>query len=459
VEFDNMRTSISKAVTLWVMMLLLLPFAALPVSTAWSPGDEEAIFGHTFAEEYWTNNSLFIEGTDANATLTASYVGVGEFSAFLIAFNEIETNNPLTPELIIPYQLFGMHFRTPADQEVFIGAIFAFLMVHNESYGNNQLPDVGHESAWYCVPVTGAGNPWNDVTPAVETIPATKIGNNHYRFGMRYTNLPVRVVAATGGGFLATLILPILTALISELTITYDIVIDDTGEVHAETLYTVGQVLRTKVLGLFEVPPSEFMNETLKLTAVHYMSIWASEYTLTGSTSGNTIAAPTDTLPMDENITIEVGNNDRAFDIGFGRQYTLWNESTTPDTQIGGEYTALNTLLGARASDFLLIAWQAPLSAFLFAHMAYGLSSQIQSTYTSPADLAAHAATAFHNSQWWYGVTFPDWNGSRIEQDPVYTAYTNLAIMPGEDEGGGVVALLLIVAGIVGVIWLIRRRR
>lgn len=451
-----MRANKSNIVTLWVLTILLLPFAALPTSTAWSPGDEKAIFGHTFTEEYWTNDSLFIEGTNANATLTASYVGVGEFSAFLIAFNEIETNNPLTPEIIIPYQLFGMHFRTPANREVFIGAIFAFLMVHNESYGGNQLPDVGHELSWYCVPVGGAGNPWNDVTPAVETIPATKLGDNHYRFGMRYTNLPVRVVAATGGAFLATLLIPVLTALISELKVTYDITIDESGEVHAETLYTVGQVTRTKVLGLFDVPPSDVMNETLKLTAVHYMSIWASDYTVTGSTSGNTIASPTDTLPMDENVTIKVGAGERAFDLGFGRSYTLWNESTDPYTQIGGEYTALNTLLGARASDFLLIAWQAPLSAFLFAHMAYGLSAQIQSMYTSPADLAVHASTAFHNSQWWYGVTFPDWNGSRIEQDPVYVAYTNLA-ETGE-EGGGIFVLLLIVAGVVAVIYILRRR-
>ncbi len=458
-----MRAIKGNIITLWVLILLVLPFAALPLSTAWSPGDEEAIFGHKFTDEYWTNSSLHVEGTNGNASLTASYVGVGEFSAFLIAFNEITTNDG--DELIIPYQLFGMHYRTPNNQEVFIAAIFAFLMVHNESYGNNQIPDVGNEDSWYLVPVGGAGNPWGDVTPAVEPINATKIGDgdNHYRFGMRYTDLPARIVASAGAGFLLTLGAPILTVLISELVVTYDILIDESGEVHAETLYTVGEVKRAKWLGIFDVDPAEIMNETLKLTAVHYMSIWTSNYNITGITSGNDLANPATNIPMDENVTIKIGDSERAFDIGFGRSYTLWNESTDPYSPILGEYTAINTVLAAQASDFLLIAWQAPLSVYLFSHMAYGLSTHIQSTYTGPADLVSHAGTAFDNSQLWYGVTFPDWNGSRIEQDPVYTAYTNLAMTTtttgGDTPENGILGLILIVGVIAIIVVLIRRRR
>jgi len=88
--------------------------------------------------------------------------------------------------------------------------------------------------------------------------------------------------------------------------------------------------------------------------------------------------------------------------------------------------------------------------------MAYGLSAQIRSMYTSVGDLAVHANTAFHHSNWWYGVTFPTWNGLRVQQDPVYTAYTNLA---NEDSGGGVVVLLMIVVGVLAVVYIIRRRR
>ncbi len=447
-----MRDHKTRFFTLWVVGLLLLPIALMPSALAWQAGDEIAVFGHTFDEEYWTNSSIFVESGADNATLTTSYVGVGEFSAFLIAFNEINTAGG--DQLVVPYQLFGMHYKTPGNKEVFIGAIFAFLLVHNETYGSNNLPDVGNEPAWYVVPVANA-NPWPEVTPAVEPIPATKLGDNHYRFGMRYSNMPARIVAANESEFLNTLIWPILTVLISEIVIQYDIVVDDTGAVHAETLYTIGQVSAARVLGIFPADPSELIVDTMEISAVHYLSIFTSRYTVTRATDGNTVTPPTSTTPLDDDISIKIGDDDeRAFDIGLGREYALINESTDPRTTVSPSETALNTFLGARASDFVLIAWQAPLSAWLFAHMAYGLSARARNLYNSPLQLATNAGTAFHNSQWWYAVTFPEWNGLRVEQDPVYVAYTNLA---GE-AGGGLFFLLVLGVGVAGVVILVRRR-
>ena len=136
-----MRDHKKRFFSLWVVGMLVLPIALMPSALAWEAGDEIAVFGHTFSEEYWTNSSIFVESGARNATLTTSYVGVGEFSAFLIAFNEINDNGS---EIIVPYQLFGMHYKTPGNKEVFIGAVFAFLLAHNETYGSNNLPDVGN---------------------------------------------------------------------------------------------------------------------------------------------------------------------------------------------------------------------------------------------------------------------------------------------------------------------------
>jgi len=157
---------------------------------------------------------------------------------------------------------------------------------------------------------------------------------------------------------------------------------------------------------------------------------------------------------MDENVTIEVGAGERAFDLGFGRSYDLVNATT--DTTVQSGLTALNTLLGVRLSDLILILWQAPISAWLFAHMAYGLSTQLQNTYTTVGGMVANVNTAFANTNWWYAVTFPTWNGLRVEQDPVYVAYTNLNTQPSGD--GGIVVIILAV-GIIAVIMIMRRRR
>lgn len=458
-----MRATKSQIMTLWVMTMMLLPIALMPTASAWEPGDEEEIFGHTFEEEYWTNDSIHVETATGNASLTTSYVHVDEFSAFLIAFNRIFSNDSgADKEIIMPYQLFGMHFKTPENQEVFIGAIFAFLMVHNETFGNNDLPDVGNEPAWYIVPFS-TDIPWEDVTPDVEAIPAEKLGENHYRFGMRYTNLSARVVDAnSAAGFWITLAIPILTILFSELVIEYDIRIDDSGEVHAETLYTIGQVTRARWWLQEDTDPSSIIVDTMKISAVHYLSIFTSNYNVTRSSTGNTIASPTDTIPLDDNITIRVGDdNERAFDIGLGRHYALINETTDPWTTVSPEETALNALLGARASDFVLIAWQAPLSIWLFAHMAYGLSAQVRATYNSVQSMTHNAGTAFHNSQWWYAVSFPEWHGLRVQQDPVYVAYTSLGSTtePLDSLGtGGLLLLGGVVAVIVVLVIIIRRR-
>ncbi|NHJ13639.1 MAG: hypothetical protein EAX95_08180 [Candidatus Thorarchaeota archaeon] len=447
-----------KYITMALVMSLLLPTFIAPFATAsYIPGSEAAIFGHTFDEEYWTNSSLFIEGEEGgNASLTASYVGVGEFSAFLIAFNELYTVEG--DKFTIPYQLFGMHYKTPENKEVFIGAIFAFLMAHIESYGDNNLPDVGHDQIYYVMPYGGEGNPWN-VSSTTEPIEAIKLGENHYRFGMTYYNITARVIGGNNPiEFLIGLLAPVITVLISELTVEYDIVIDETGEVHAETLYTVGQVNNASIGLTTEFPVSEVLTSNWKLTAVHYLSIFTSNYRVVRSSTGNTVARPTGTVAFDDNLTIQVGNdNERAFDIGLGREYTLWNETTDPWTN-NGTYNALNCLLQARLADRLLIAWQAPLSIFLFAHMGYALSEQLQNTYANVQEMVENAGTAFDNTQWWYGVAFPSWNGLRIEQDPAYTAYTNLAVT---DDGDGSGLGFLVIVGVIAIVVIlaIRRRR
>ena len=399
-----------KAMTLWIVALLAMPFVVIPNASAWSPGDEAAIFGHTFEEEYWTNDSLFVEGANGNGSLTASFVNVGDFEAFLIAFNEFNHTNG--QQMIAPYQLFGMHFITPGNQEVFIGAIFAFLLVHNETYGDNQLPDIGatKDAAWYVVPLANSTT-WPEYVPSVEPIPATKLDDNHYRMGMHYYNLTCRIVDAVNPlGFWISLGLNILEVVVSELTIQYDIVIDESGEVHSETLYTIGEVKELRYWGV-DYDPGDIIIDSMEISAVHFLSIFASDYSVVGSTSGDTIASPTDTTPLDEDVTIEVGANERAFDIGFGRSYDLINETT--DTTVLSGLTAINTLLGVRLSDLILILWQAPISAWLFAHMSYGLSSQLQNTYATVGAMVNNVNTAFTNTNWWYAVTFPTWNCHR----------------------------------------------
>jgi len=213
-----------------------------------------------------------------------------------------------------------------------------------------------------------------------------------------------------------------------------------------ESYYTIGQIQHIWVFGheqdLSNFPP------TFGVTAVHYVGVFTSKYNMTYSNTGE-IVSPTQNTPLNDNITIRVGNNERAFDIGLGRSYELINETSGATVATG---QAKNLLVAANPLDLALIAWQAPLSLGLFATFAYALSGYLQSHYSGPADLLLHGTSAFKGNTLWYGVAFSDWRGLRIYQDPAYVAYTNLSTPSVTSSGsmgllviGGVVLLAVVV--------------
>src|SRR4030066_2421209 len=149
-----MRRVLTVVVSIAVGMMMLANVSAFPPAT-WNDGDEEAIFGHTFDEEYWTNDSIEVKNAAGdNLTFSASYVNYEDVQAFLLCLNMVQNANGTGT---VPFQLFGLHYRTPENREVFIGAELAFLMVFDDTYngtgpGANGLPDPEHEDVLYVVP-------------------------------------------------------------------------------------------------------------------------------------------------------------------------------------------------------------------------------------------------------------------------------------------------------------------
>ncbi|MCK4961059.1 MAG: hypothetical protein KAS19_01180 [Anaerolineales bacterium] len=61
-----MRATKNNLMTIWVLVLLAMPFVLIPNASVWTAGDEAAVFSHTFEEEYGTNDSIFVEGANGN---------------------------------------------------------------------------------------------------------------------------------------------------------------------------------------------------------------------------------------------------------------------------------------------------------------------------------------------------------------------------------------------------------
>jgi len=434
--------------------------SALPPSE-WNPGDEYETTGHYFNETSWTNTSIITQADDPDIELnfTASYINHSGVQVFLVALNTI-TDNDEGKVGTVPYQLFGMHYVTPYGHEVFIGAVLAFLFAFNDTSpsGGNGIPD-GSDDFWFVIPFGYADIDSPDA-PVVEPIPVEEVEEGHYRFGMRYKNMWAKVIDGNNPlAFLLSAFLPLLTAKFSELEVVYDITFDDeTGEVTAETYYKLGQVEELLVLGIPADPSevSDVLSPPMGIGAAHYVSVFTSKYEVDSEEQYNVDTG------INELVSAQIDvEGHRAFTVGTRGTYDLINETTDETVEEGLD--AYNALYTPSLSDLILIGWQLGLSRDIFVTFAYAMSDYLQDTYTGPLALWNAGQNQFTSGAFWYAVTFPDFRGLRVEHDPVYTAYTDLAGLVSEDGDdeqqaaiGGVIVLALIL--LVAVV-LIRKRR
>ncbi|MFX1563706.1 MAG: Loki-CTERM sorting domain-containing protein [Promethearchaeota archaeon] len=442
----------------FAMILSLSPATtkALPPAS-WNPGDEVAVFDHSFNEEYWTNDSVNVQTADGtDVQFIASYVNysesVGSFQAMLISLGIVEAANGTQSTL--PYQLFGLHFTTPSGKDVFIGAILAFLYAWNDT-NSNGWPNKD-EDRWYLIPY--GYNDGNGTAPTVQAVTATKLGTGHYQFGITYNNLYARVVDAKNPlGFWLSLIFPILEVTFSEFTVIYDVEVDPvTGEITAETFYRIGQVDELLLLGVSIPDPQDYL-KGIGIGAAHFGVAFTSNYYVQQGTTTPTNA----TNWFLHNVTTDALGRERAFAVGVRGTYDQMNESTPTVTTIQSGLPAYNWVLQPNATDLVLVAWQLPFSADLFSVFGYAMSPYLQSLYTGPLDVYNHAAGAFGAAAFWYGVAFSECEGYRIEHDPVYTAYSNIgqATTPPAIPGFPFEAIFVGVITSLLAVFLVRRRR
>ncbi|UCH90039.1 MAG: hypothetical protein JSV49_05190 [Thermoplasmata archaeon] len=421
-------------------LLLLSPVSCAGNLDNYYDGIDEEIFGHSFNDEYWTKELENITENGDEVKFTVSYVNYNNVQAFLVALHSVY--NPENGTGTLPYQLFGMHYVTESGQEVFVSALFAFLLAYNDTDGNGIPGDPTVEKRYHIIPFGAGKNLDETYPPKVTSISVEKKSDTHYTFGMRYENL----YAILSENFVLSLYLKTgMIAKITELEITYDIKFNEEEKrVTAETFYKIGEVTELWNVWLGIPTPADIDIKLANhgLAAAHYVTIFTSKYNVVGSDSGNTLDTGM-TKKMDENITIKV-ETDRAFEIGFRGDYTLYDALGQVQKDSA---PAINILLEARPLDITLVLWQLGFSANIFSFMAYGLSENIRTLYESPADLKQkslqpHNRYGFSLAALWYAVCFPEWEGYRVEHDPQYTANTIFAAVSSgegeeEDDSGG----------------------
>jgi hypothetical protein len=347
-----------------------------------------------------------------------------------------------------------MHFTTPDGKDFFVGALLACLYAYNDT-NQNGVPNAG-ESRWFLLPY-GYNEGHNPGGFSVEAINATRLSAGHYQFGITYRNLYARVIDADNWtNFWVSLALPVLEVTFSEFTVTYDIEVDTvSGEVTAETFYKIGQVKEMWYWG-FPVPNPHQLLKNIGIGAAHFVVVFASYYrTLPGST------VPTNaTNWIVGSVTTDALGRYRAFAVGVRGTYNQINESTMPWTVLQSDLPAYNWVLTPKWTDLFLILWQFGISADIFTVFAYAMSPYLQSMYDGPLELYQNAAQAFAGGAFWYGIAFSEYEGYRVEHDPVYTAYTNIGQTATPSiPGFPLEAVALGIVTCMVAVFLVRRRK
>ena len=445
-----MRKLLPALLSLIVVAILASPVTAVPPA-AFTDDDAMDLLGHTFKEEYWTAEDIPVTLNDgAEVSFSMSYAQYESVDTFLIAFNTHEKDGKTST---LPYQLFGLHYYTPEGIEVFIGAVFAFLMAFNDTHngaeeGSNGLPDPGHEPIFYVIPF-GVGDTLaeENYVPDVSPVTIQKLGEGHFRFGQSYKNLYAKIIDANNPvSAILSAAFPLYIAKFSELTVEYDVKIDkDSGEITAETFYTIGAVSKLWLWGV-EVDPSE-IGEDFGLAAVHYVVPFINGIPFAQS-SARFDATGNVTGLMDEDVTMSVNDGkERAFTIGHRGKFDLINEGTGNKIKEGQDAMALS--LQATLADALLVAWQAAFSLDVFCTASWAVSESLQDIYVGPKALwQASRLTFFVAPPFWYATAFPGWQGNRIEHDPTYTCYADVdyTVIGEETNTPGFEALVVMMA-------------
>jgi len=271
VKFKKLTVVLVILITVILFISSTVPAAALD---DWQDGDEANYTGgHTFDEEYWVADHTNTTQEGYNLTSSIFYMNNHNVQAFLVAIKEIRNETNVG---VIPYQLFGLHYYSPEGQEVFIGAIFAFLMGFNNTYDpESGSKELDQDSLFYIIPFGAANLVKNNYVPSTER-KIERIDDKHYNFEISYKNLYAFV---TKNLFWSAVLKTGWIAKFSELTIRYEITLDkDNGELRAETFYTLGQVteLWAFIVGIpMQVDVTE-IPETLGVAAVHYVAMFTS---------------------------------------------------------------------------------------------------------------------------------------------------------------------------------------
>lgn len=393
------------------------------------------------------------------------------------------TNGTHTLNGTMPLQTIIQSYKTSSGLEVYSVQTYLLIAAINDT-NHNGVFDNGSENVYltvgFAVNLSDFLDMFHNPTRAwelfnesmlVTTEPLTQVDGG-YKWGMTYHGVKLLILDPEGGDILGLMS-------ISELAFHYTLSFDQAnGKVTVNTYYTIGapgQLLLRDGSYYENNPETDNYNLTdyleasdlilglvnLQLTSV----IDPYHHPVTSIThNGTAITNTTEDLDLSDSWYTTYAGDERVFQVDFSSKQTY--TTIHPNGTGTGDHLAITRLYNAYLGEGILHAHVYAITAALI-----NLPSAIGVLYMSDNILAGlralfgilfpfipsgeeilarineHFPLNIEASANYYVIYYPEWNGQRIEHDPVFIAFADLSALLNP-----AILVPLVVIGIVAVV-------
>ncbi len=411
----------------------------------------------------------------------ANYINVGGFQ--LLYTGLVNATNPNTGNFVtIPLQTFFEHYKTPGGKDAITASSFLSLVAFTENsstiYPNS--PD-RNDTIYASFSLGGnltafGGHPQPSYVASSQVIPLTSPAPNQWTWGLKYTNLNAvwwRIGVDPIYPFWDS-ITPKGVAQYDELTFNYALTIDPTAKTAQLTSsYTIGKVTNIWMVsplpvrhynstGTYDINGARLPGPAGQVTVYDFLqsggyklsivlankTILAS-HTVSDKTNSNTSVDDSDANATRTAVTTTSSDDgEPVFKADFSTKpsYQLYDPSdANPQTY----NVAVRSVRRAGWGGNPVFAVQNAFMGFLplfVAHVDYPLFQQVRAGMAS-----------FASSDYLYTISYPQWGGTRIVNDPSFTAF----YQPTGNAGllTAIFIAVAVAAGIGGVFAFLLRRK
>ncbi len=430
-----------------------------------------------YVRQYAAANGFTPPNASEHAYIYTNYINVGGYQLFYVGLVNVTDNGRF---VTIPLQTFFQHFKTPGGKDAITASSFLSLVAFNES-STDAVPNSPDPSdtvyASFSLGVDLSSYLQNHAPSYVagsKVIPLTLVGTNHWTWGLKYTNLSAIWWKLGFDPLFACWYLPCPhgIARYTELTFNYDLTLDpSTKTAHLIETYAIGKVTDLWVFSLFLTQVRHYnatgtydVNGTTQVSPVTvYQFLQTGGYKLSIVLANKTVLASHTTTDKDSfgntvdntqsgdlshsNVTTTADDGERIFQADFSAKPTYQLYDSTDANPVTYNVTTRTVRRDGYVKN-PLFAFQNRFMGFLplfVAHVDPGLIQQAK------AGLASFTVTDYL-----YIIAYPHWGGTRIVNDPDYTAF----YQPASNAGLLIVVFIAVaVAAVVGGVFAFMMRR